>query len=144
MTTAEAELGRIETGTSETLHAQLAHLITRKNDRGEMIAPEEAIDRQELMKMSTVWPSYYVLREKEIGTLEAGKLADFVVLNRDYFTVPIDELGTVFPLMTAVGGKTMTLRADLAKEWGMSPVGLQAKFRFKTDEKKTSAGGGGE
>ncbi len=143
--TAETEgMAGLLGGEADTLHAQFVHLITRKTDWGESIAPEEAIDRQELMKMSTVWPSYYVLREKEIGTLEAGKLADFVVLNRDYFTVPIDELGTVFPLMTAVGGKTMTLRADLAKEWGMSPVGLQAKFRFKTDEKKTSAGGGGE
>ena len=90
MATAEAELGRIETGTSETLHAQISHLITRKNDRGEMIAPEEAIDKQTLMKMSTVWASYYVIKEKEVGTLEPGKNADFVVLNKDYFNTAYD------------------------------------------------------
>ncbi len=133
MTTAEAELGRIETGTSETLHAQLAHLITRKNDRGEMIAPEEAIDRNTLMKMSTVWASYYVIKEKEVGTLEPGKYADFVVLNKDYFTIPEAEIGSVFPFMTVLGGKTIVLRDEYAKEAGMPAAGPQIKFSFKTE-----------
>ncbi len=132
MPTAEAELGRVETGESETLHAQLAHLITRKNDRGESLAPEEAIDRETLMKMSTVWPSYYVLKEKEVGTLEPGKYADFVILNKDYFTIPEGDIGSVFPLATVLGGKTVVLREELAKEWGTSPVGPQMKWAFKT------------
>ena len=132
MTTAEAELGSVETGESETLHAQLVHLITRKNDRGEMIAPEEAVDRQTLMKMSTVWPSYYVLKEKELGTLEPGKYADFVILNKDYFTIPEGDIGSVFPLMTVLGGKTIVLREELAKEWGVPAVGPQVKWKFKT------------
>ncbi len=133
MPTAEAELGKIETGTSETLHAQLAHLITRKNDRGEMIAPEEAIDRQTLMKMSTVWASYYVIKEKEVGTLEPGKLADFVVLNKDYFTIPEGEIGSVYPLMTVLGGKTIVLRDEWAKDLGVSAIGPQINFKFKTE-----------
>ena len=132
MATAEAELGRIETGTSETLHAQISHLITRKNDRGEMIAPEEAIDKQTLMKMSTVWASYYVIKEKEVGTLEPGKYADFVVLNKDYFNTADTELGTVYPLMTVLGGKTIVLRDEYAKESGMPAVGPQIKFEYKT------------
>ncbi|OFW27797.1 MAG: hypothetical protein A3H27_09380 [Acidobacteria bacterium RIFCSPLOWO2_02_FULL_59_13] len=133
MTTAEAELGDIETGESETFHAQLVHLITRKNDRGESIAPEEAIDRNTLMKMSTVWPSFYVLKEKELGTLEPGKYADFLILNKDYFTIPEAEIGSVFPLMTVLGGKTVVLREELAKEWGVAPVGPQIKFQSKTE-----------
>ena len=133
MTTAEAELGSIETGKSETLHAQLYHLISRTNDRGEKIAPEEAIDRNTLMKMSTVWPSYYVIKEKEIGTLEPGKYADFVVLNKDYFTIPENQIGSVFPLMTVLGGKTIILRDELAKEMGTATVGPQIQFEFKTN-----------
>ena len=140
MTTAEAELGRVETGESETLHAQLVHLITRTNDRGQKIAPEEAIDRQTLMKMSTVWPSFYVLKEKELGTLEPGKYADFVILNKDYFTIPEAEIGSVFPLMTVLGGKTIVLREELAKEWGVPAVGPQMKWKFKTEaEPETGA-----
>ena len=130
--TAETEL-RVESGAGPTLLAHYSRLITRKNDRGELIAPEEAIDKVTLMKMATVWPSYYVLKEKEIGTLEAGKLADFVVFNKDYFTTPDDELGTVFPLMTVVGGKTVVLREELANEWGVPAIGPQIKFRFKPD-----------
>ncbi len=132
MTTAEAELGKIETGTSETLHAQLVHLITRKNDRGEAIAPEEAIDRNTLMKMSTVWASYYVINEKNVGTLEPGKYADFVVLNKDYFTIPEAEIGSVYPLMTVLGGKPVVVRDEASKDLGLPATGPQIKFEFKT------------
>lgn len=132
MTTAEAELSTVETGDSETLHAQLYHLMNRKNDRGEMIAPEEGVDRNTLMKMSTVWPSFYVLKEKEIGTLEPGKMADFVILNKDYFTIPEADIPSVFPLATILGGKTVVLREELAKEWGVPAVGPQVKFKSKT------------
>ena len=133
MPTAEAELGRVETGDSETFHAQVAHLISRVNDRGEKIAPEEAIDRNTLMKMSTVWPSYYVIKEKEVGTLEPGKMADFLVLNKDYFSIPESEIGSVFPYMTVLGGKTIMLRNEYAKESGMPAVGPQVKWQFKTN-----------
>ncbi|MBI2815542.1 MAG: amidohydrolase family protein [Acidobacteria bacterium] len=132
MTTAEAELSKVETGESETLHAQLVHLITRKNDLGESIAPEEAIDRKTLMKMSTVWASYYVMKEKEIGTLEPGKLADFVVLNKDYFTIPESEIGSVYPVMTVLGGKTVVAREEAAKDLGVQVIGPQVKWQFKT------------
>ena len=144
MATAEAELGRVESGKSETLHAQLVHLVTRKNDRGEIIAPEEAIDKNTLMKMSTVWASYYVIKEKEIGTLEPGKYADFLVLNKDYFTTPDAEIGSVYPNMTVLGGKTIVLRSDLAKEWGMQPVGPQEQWEYKTNFDFEGKSGGGE
>ena len=132
MTTVETEL-RVESGEGPSLFAQLSRLITRRNDRGELIAPEEAIDRETLMKAITVWPSYYVLKEKEIGTLEPGKFADFVVFNKDYFTVPQAEIPEVIPVMTVVGGKTIVLREELANEWGVPAVGPQLKFQFKTE-----------
>ena len=141
MTTAEAELGRVESGTSETFHAQVSHLVTRKNDRGELIAPEEAIDKNTLMKMSTVWPSYYVIHEKEIGTLEPGKMADFLVLNKDYFSTPDTELGTVYPVMTVLGGKTIVAREEAAKDLGVAVTGPQEKWEFKTNFDFTGNGG---
>jgi len=103
-------------------------LITRKNSYGEMVAPQEAIDRITLMKMSTIWPAEYVLREKQIGTLEAGKLADLLVLNKDYFTVPEEEIPNVYPLMTVVGGRIEVLREEYAKELGRQPIGPQMVF----------------
>jgi predicted amidohydrolase YtcJ len=103
-------------------------LVTRKNNEGQVVAPEERIDRVTLMKMMTVWQAEYFQKEKELGTLEAGKLADFVVLNKDYFTVPEDEISSTYPEMTVVGGKPVFWRAEFAKEAGQAPVGVQVKY----------------
>jgi predicted amidohydrolase YtcJ len=103
-------------------------LITRRNDQGQIVAPEERIDRVTLMKMMTVWQSEYFQKEKELGTLEPGKLADFVVLNKDYFTVPEDEIASTYPVMTVVSGKPVFWRTEFATEQGQAPVGAQVKF----------------
>ncbi len=59
------------------------------------------------MKMSTIWPAYYALKEKELGSLEEGKFVDFVVIDRDYFSVPEDEIENLEVLMTVLGGKVI-------------------------------------
>jgi predicted amidohydrolase YtcJ len=132
MATLEYEL-RTEDGSGPTLWAQGIQAITRKNNRGDIVAPEEAISRELAMKMITVYPSYYVLKEKEIGTLEVGKLADFVVYNKDYFTIPVAEIPSVFPLLTVVGGKTVVLREEFARELGTQAVGPQVHFEFEEE-----------
>ena len=140
MVTAEAEVD-VETGTGPTYFAVQSHFLTRKNSRGDSVAPEEAVDRITLMKMMTTWPSYYLMKEKELGSLEAGKLADFVVLNKDYFTIPEDQIPTAYPLMTVLGGRTIVLRKEFADELGTQPVGPQMNWEFAT---KFTAEGGGE
>ena len=102
-------------------------LLTRKNREGQVIAPEEIIDRVTLMKMMTVWQSDYLMKP-ELGTLEPGKWADFVVLNKDYFTVPEDEIANIYPLMTVLGGQPVFWRAEFASEQRHAPVGTQVKF----------------
>ncbi len=72
-----------------------------------------------------------MLKEKELRTLEPGKLTDFVVLSKDYFTIPEAEIPTVMPLMTVLGGKTIVLREELARDIGLSAVGPQLNFIFK-------------
>ena len=132
MVTAEGEF-QAEDGESETVFAQYFPMISRKTDWGKAIAPEEAIDRVTLLKMATVWASIYVMKQKELGTLEPGKHADFLILNKDYFTVPEAQIPTVYPVMTVLGGKTVVLRDEYAKELGVPAVGPQMKFEFKTD-----------
>ncbi|MBI4481699.1 MAG: amidohydrolase family protein [Acidobacteria bacterium] len=120
---------RVESGSGPTLFSYFVPFLTRKNREGQVVAPDEAIDRVILMKMATTWGSEYLMKEKLFGSLEKGKLADLLVLNKDYFTVPLQEIADIYPLMTVVGGKTIVLRDEFAKEIGQKPVGPQLKFR---------------
>lgn len=72
----------------------------------------EALDKTTLMKAATIWAAEQVLREDHIGSLEVGKLADFIVIDKDYFSIPADQIGTIQTLLTAVGGKTVFQSAD--------------------------------
>ncbi len=133
MPTAELEGLQLIRGDTATPHSILVQFITRRNLRDEMIAPEEAVDRVTAMKLSTVWPSYYVLREDLVGTLEPGKVADFVVYNKDYFTIPVEEIPTLFPLMVVMDGEVTNLRAEFAAELGAEPVGPQIEWTFRPE-----------
>ena len=44
---------------------------------------------------------------RKLGSLEAGKFADLVILDKDYMTIPIDQFHTMHPVLTMVGGKTV-------------------------------------
>jgi predicted amidohydrolase YtcJ len=60
---------------------------------GEWIwAPEERIDRVRALKMWTRWAARYVMKEDMLGSLEEGKFADVVILDRDYFTIPENDI----------------------------------------------------
>ncbi len=80
-------------------------LVTRKDKEGKVWSPEERVDRMTALRMATRWAAEYVLREKELGSLEPGKWADLVVLDRDYATVPEDQISDIRVLKTLVGGK---------------------------------------
>lgn len=125
---AENEAG-VRGNQSGTYFNEPWHLVTRKNEYGVIVAPEEGVDRMTLMKMMTAWPAEYALREKSVGTLEPGKLADVVVLNKDYFTVPDSEAVGIYPVMTIVGGKIEVIRNEYAQELGRTPVGPQLEFK---------------
>ena len=98
--------------------------ITRYNDRDKKVyGPGEKTDRIIQLKALTTWGSYYVLKENLLGSLEPGKWADFIVLDRDYLTIPEDQIPNIQVLMTVVGGKTIHLMPSLARETGMQAVG---------------------
>ncbi|OFV97791.1 MAG: hypothetical protein A3F68_13030 [Acidobacteria bacterium RIFCSPLOWO2_12_FULL_54_10] len=67
----------------------------------------EALDKERLMKSATIWGAEGAMNEKNIGSLEVGKLADFIVIDKDYFTIPADDIGSIKTILTAVGGKVM-------------------------------------
>ncbi len=95
---------------------------------GEVWQPDERIDRVQAMKMWTTWASEYVLKEDELGTLEEGKFADLVVLDRDYFTVPVNDILKVRTPLTMVGGRIIQLQSSLASQLGVQPIGPVYNF----------------
>ncbi|MBI4441763.1 MAG: amidohydrolase family protein [Acidobacteria bacterium] len=96
-----------------------------RNINGRILNPAEALDRVEVLKMYTNWAAEYVMKDDDLGSLEVGKFADFTVLDRDYFQVPVEEIHDIVPQMTVVGGKPVYLHSGLAAQLGMQPVGYQ-------------------
>ena len=58
-----------------------------------------------------------------VGSVEPGKWADYIILDRDYFTIPEDQIPQIKVLMTGVGGKVLHLTPEFGKEIGMDAVG---------------------
>lgn len=67
--------------------------------------PEECLTREEALKSFTTWGAYSSFEEKMKGSIEVGKLADFVVLDRDVMNCPAAEIKDTNVLITIVGGK---------------------------------------
>jgi predicted amidohydrolase YtcJ len=73
--------------------------------------PEQRMTREEALKSMTIWPAFAGFQEQIMGSLTPGKLADFVILDRDIMTVADrDILGTAV-LATYIGGKAVYERA---------------------------------
>ena len=79
--------------------------VARLTSEGKVIHPEQKITRAEALKTHTVWPAYLQFAERERGSLEAGKLADLVIIDRDYLTCPEAEIRQIQPVMTMIDGK---------------------------------------
>jgi len=76
------------------------------------LVPEEAIDRITALKMATTWASEYMMAEDTIGTLEPGKFADFAILDRDFFTIPVAEIPEIEVVLTGLGGQIIYDQLD--------------------------------
>jgi predicted amidohydrolase YtcJ len=80
--------------------------VARKElESGQVLAPEERISVEQALTLYTRNGAYAGFEENRKGALEPGKLADFIVVDRDVMSVPEDELKEVKVLQTFVGGK---------------------------------------
>ena len=69
--------------------------------------PEEKMTRAEALKSYTLWAAQAAFEEKIKGSIEEGKLADFVVIDRDYMTCGESEIKDIRALQTVIGGKSV-------------------------------------
>jgi predicted amidohydrolase YtcJ len=73
--------------------------------------PDQRMTREEALKSITIWPAYAGFMEKECGSLEPGKLADFVVLDQDIMRVPAELILKTQVIATYLGGKAVYQRS---------------------------------
>ncbi|WLB52448.1 amidohydrolase [Bradyrhizobium sp. 521_C7_N1_3] len=69
--------------------------------------PAETPSRDDALRLYTVGSAWFCFDETRRGTLENGKLADFAILDRDFMSVPVEQIGATASLLTVVGGKTV-------------------------------------
>jgi len=65
----------------------------------------QPISREDALIAHTRRNAFLVFQENNLGSLQAGRLADLVVLDRDYLTIPADQIKDIQPVMTMVGGR---------------------------------------
>ena len=70
--------------------------VTRQYD-GQIWQPEERIDRVQALKMFSIWAAEYIQKQDQLGSLEVGKFADLLIIDRDYFTIPVDDILKIHP-----------------------------------------------
>jgi predicted amidohydrolase YtcJ len=79
--------------------------ITRMTEKGDIIRPDEALTREQALRLYTINNAYLHREENDKGSLEPGKLADLIVIDRNYLTCPASNISEMRVLMTMVGGK---------------------------------------
>jgi predicted amidohydrolase YtcJ len=79
-------------------------MVTRQTRAG-VLGPEHAIDVATAVRLYTADAARLIGESDRLGTLEAGKLADLVAYRRDPMSIPVDELPSLQPAFTMVGGR---------------------------------------
>ena len=69
--------------------------------------PEQRMTREEALKSMTIWPAFSAFQEATMGSLSPGKLADFVVLDRDIMTVAERDIVGTLVVATYISGKAV-------------------------------------
>lgn len=86
--------------------------VTRRTVDGRVLNPEQRVTREEALRMWTINGAYGTFEESLKGSIEPGKLADMVVISKDYLTCPEEEIRQIEALMTVVGGKVVYTRGE--------------------------------
>ena len=85
----------------------LHHAVNRKTASGREIGPEFAVDAMEALRAITIYGAYQCFEEDTRGSIEPGKLADFVVLDKNPLEVPKETIKDIKILQTIKKGEVV-------------------------------------
>ena len=85
-------------------------MVTRKDPGSHVYGANEAISREQALRLYTSAASHYMFEEGRKGSIEPGKLADLAVLSADLMTIPEDQIKDIKTDLTVVGGKIVFRR----------------------------------
>jgi len=78
--------------------------VTRRTRSGDILGPAQRVDVMTALKAMTIWPAWQHFESDKKGSIEAGKLADFVILSKDPTAVDPESLDTLQVLQTIKEG----------------------------------------
>jgi predicted amidohydrolase YtcJ len=81
--------------------------VTRLTTAGRVVHPEQRVSREDALRSYTIWGAHLQGAEKEKGSIETGKMADLVVIDRDYLKCPEAEIRAIEPLLVVIDGKVV-------------------------------------
>jgi len=84
--------------------------LTRETETGGVLVPEERLTREQAIRLYTINNAYLHHEEKDKGSVEVGKLADLILIDRDILRAPLDEFLRVKVLATFVDGRLVYAR----------------------------------
>jgi predicted amidohydrolase YtcJ len=87
--------------------------VTRKATDGTVVEPGQVVTREEALRMWTRAGAWLTFEESAKGSIEPGKLADMVVISKDYLSCPVDEIKDIEALLTVVGGRVVHRHASM-------------------------------
>lgn len=79
--------------------------VTRQTERGGVDKPEQRLTREQAIRLYTINNAYLNFEEKKKGSIEPGKFADLIMIDRDISKCPADDIRDTKVLLTMVGGK---------------------------------------
>lgn len=91
------------------------YMVTGKDNTGKLVNPGQTINRIEALRLYTIGSAWFSFDDDQLGSIEPGKLADIIVLNKDYLEVPEKEIKTIKADLTIVDGCIVHAASEFAK-----------------------------
>ena len=104
--------------------------VTRRSRSGDIIGPEQRVDVMTALKAMTIWPAWQHFEEDAKGSIEAGKLADFVILDKDPTSVDPETLDQIKVLQTIKEGVSVFDITEMKKSGASLQPGVASELTF--------------